>query len=123
MLAGSLDIVEEHEYYTHDFKKFYSDLEMTQELSDKDLNVWAVCLNSPWSQMHEKWTVECNCENAYKPMDENKPTFRCHYEIIGYDGLTAIIIGYGETPSEALQECIAHFEFLQSNYNKENGSF
>lgn len=123
MLAGSLEIVKKENYYTNDFTKFYKDIEMVQELAGEDLNKWAVCLNSLWSQSHEKWIVECNCVNAYTPMDENKPTFRCIYEVVGCDGITSGVIGYGNTQQEALQECIARFEYLQNEYNKENKNF
>ena len=54
MLAGSLEVVNEENFYTDDFKKFYSDVEMAQELLSDDLEAWAVSLNSPWSQDDEE---------------------------------------------------------------------
>lgn len=123
MLAGSLEINSEEKYYTTDFNEFYKDEEMAQELTEEELNRLAVCLNSPWSQSHEKWIIECNCVDAYTLVDENEPTFRCSYKVVGCDGITSSVIGYGGTQQEALQECIAHFEYLQNEYNKEGESF
>lgn len=120
MLAGSWQMLEEENYYTDDFKKFYKDEEMTQELSKDDLEQWAIWLNDPWSQVHERWIIECNCKNAYTPMCEKEPTFRCIYEVEGMDFITSKIIGYGYTQQEALEECISHFDFLQREYNTED---
>lgn len=123
VLAGSLEVVNEENFYTDDFKKFYSDVEMTQELLSDDLEGWAVSLNSPWSQEDEKWIIECNCVDAYIPMIKTEPTFRCIYEVVGYDGISSCVIGYGNTQQNSLQECVAHFEYLQNKYNKENKRF
>lgn len=123
MLAGCLLWIEEEDYYTNDFRKFYKDIEMTQELSEADLKMWAEWLNSPWSQTNENWLIECNCVNAYTPIDKSQPSFRCVYEVVGYDCITSKIIGYGYTQQEALQDCISHFNFLQKEYNAEDESY
>lgn len=123
MLAGSLQIVEEKNYYTNDFRKFYKDVDMTHELSVEDAELWAVSLNSPWSQKDETWIVECNCVNAYFPMFKRDPVFRCCYEVVGCDMITSIVYGYGNTQQDALQECLEHFDFLQKEFNKADKSY
>lgn len=32
--------------------------------------------------------IECNCVDAYMSMIETEPTFRCIYEVVGYDGIS-----------------------------------
>ena len=119
--AGSLQIRDEEKYYTDDFIKFYD--EKNNELSIDDLSNWAIWINSPWSQVHERYKIVCNCESAYVEMDKNEPTWKCEYSIIGYDGVCAIVVGYGNTEVEALEECKKHFDYLQETYNKEDESF
>ena len=115
-----MQIRDEEKYYTDDFIKFCD--EKDNELSIDDLSNWAIWINSPWSQVHERYKIVCNCESAYVEMDKNELTWKCEYFIIGYDGICAIVVGYGNTEVEALEECKKHFDYLQENYNKENKS-
>ena len=109
------------EYYTDNFETFFKSDDT--ELTTEDLEEWAVTLNSPWSQADEEYLITLNCKNAYTPMDENEPIWRCEYTIVGYDCITATVFGYGSTDMEALEECKKHFQWLQNKYNPENESF
>lgn len=111
--------------YTDDMKVFRLENEDMINIEEENsiMESYAVCLNSPWSQADEKWVVECNCINAYIPMDENEPTFRCYYQVVGCDGITSRVYGYGNEQQEALKECIKNFDLLQNNFNKEDISF
>lgn len=121
--AGWLYVNKENEfdYYTDDFETFYKDND--EELSNEDLNEWAVCANSPWSQAHETYEIKVNCKDAYTEMDENEPIWKCEYYVIGYDGISASVFGYGYTEIEALEDCKNHFQMLQDKYNPEDDSF
>lgn len=118
--AGSFCFYEEHVYYTDDFINFYK--ENDEKLSKDDLEEWAVWINSPWSKVHEKYEIKCNCKDAYTQADENEPIWKCEYSIIGYEGISASVIGYGNTEVEALKSCIEHFRMLQEKYNVKNES-
>ena len=109
--------------YTEDFKKFYKNQEQKELLDQDDLEMWSEWLNSPWSQEFEKYITELNCIDSYTPMDENEPDYRTYYQVVGYEGITAIVYGYGNTPQESLQDCINHFEYLRKEYNKEDISY
>ena len=50
-------------------------------------------------------------------MDENEPDYRTYYQVVGYEEITAVVYGYGNTPQESLQDCINHFEHLLKNCN------
>lgn len=119
-LAGEFCFIKEEHYYTDDFVTFYN--ENDEELSKEDLEQWTVWINSPWSQAHEKYEIRCNCKDAYTQMDENEPTWECEYSIIGYDDISASVIGYGDTPEEALRKCNELFQMLQDKYNVEDKS-
>ena len=93
--AGIFDYIEEEIYYTDDFITFYD--ENDEVLSEENLKYWSEWINSPWSQDHEKYEIRLNCKDAYTPMDESKPRWVCEYYIIGYDGITASVFGYGNT--------------------------
>jgi hypothetical protein len=121
-IAGTIDIFKDSaKYYTDDFESFYK--ESDEALSNEDLVEWAVCINSPWSQADEKYVIELNCKNAYTPMDENEPIWRCEYYVVGYDCITTSVFGYGNTEAEALEACRKHFQLLQCKYNPEDESF
>lgn len=108
-------------YYTDNFETFYK--ENDEELTNEDLEEWAITINSPWSQADEKYLIAVNCKNAYTPLDENEPIWRCEYSIVGYDCISASVFGYGNTEAEALADCQNHFKMLQSKYNPEDESF
>lgn len=118
--AGNFSFCEEADYYTDDFIEFYK--ENGEELSDGDLKDWAIWLNSPWSQAHESYKISCNCKDAYTQIGDDEPAWRCEYSILGYEGLSASVLGYGFTELEALKECMKHFKELQEKYNVENES-
>lgn len=120
-LAGSFCFTEDIKYYTNDFVIFYT--EDNKELDIEDLKEWAVWINSPWSQVNEKYEIKCNCRDAYTQIDENEPIWKCEYSIVGYDGISASVIGYGNTVFEALKSCKENFQMLQEKYNTENESF
>lgn len=121
--AGAFYFNKRHnfEYYTNDFKTFYK--ENDEELTNEDLEEWAVTINSPWSQADEKYEISLNCKSPYIPMDENEPMWRCRYCIIGYEFISASVFGYGNTEAEALVDCKDHFQMLQDKYNPEDESF
>lgn len=118
-LAGSFNLCEDVIFYMDDDMRFYSSTDGGEPASVSDLETWAVLINSPWSQMHEGYEICCNCKDAYTKMDEKEPVWKCTYSIIGYDGLTAEVIGYGNTEDKALCECKQLFTFLQKQYNKD----
>lgn len=107
-------------YYIDDFIHFYKENE--EELTKEEMEDWAVWINSPWSQINEKYEIRCNCKDAYTEMDKNEPIWKCEYSIVGYDGISASIIGYGNTETEALENCKLHFKMLQKKYNTQNDS-
>lgn len=107
-------------YYTDDFEVFYNAKD--RELSTEDLKEWALCLNSPWSQIHKSYTITCNCDSAYIHADFNKPLWRCEYTVMVYNEMTVSIFGYGDTETEALRNCKNLFKMLQNKYNATNES-
>lgn len=118
--AGSFYFDEEIFCYTDDFICFYK--ENDEEITKEDMEEWAILINSPWSQVHEKYEIKCNCKDAYTKMNVNEPDWKCEYSIVGYDGISASIFGYGNTEIEALESCKRHFRMLQGKYNSENES-
>lgn len=119
--AGSFLYHEEENYYTEDFATFYK--ENNEMLKGEDLEHWSVWLNSPWSQAHEKYIISCNCKDAYTEMDKEEPIWKCEYSVVGYDGISATILGYGDTEESALEECKRHFQMLQESHNPNGESF
>lgn len=91
--------------------------------SQEELERFAVCSNSPWSQVNEKYRIRYNCVDGYTGKDKSEPDWECTYEVVGYDMITSIIYGYGDTPQEALENCVNLFNKLQKEYNKDNESF
>lgn len=116
--AGSICFDEEINYYTDDFDKFYK--ENDKELTKKDMEEWAVWINSPWSQDHKGYEIKCNCKDAYTQIDRNELVWKCEYFIMGYDGVSASVIGYGNSAIEALENCKCYFLMLQEKYNPDN---
>lgn len=89
----------------------------------EDLNNFAVVLNSPWSQTNETYEIEINCKDSYTEIDPDEPIWRCDYRVVGYECITGIIRGYGDTPMEALTDCQNIFDILQKTYNPDDDSF
>lgn len=104
--------------YSDDFEKFYKDKSI--ELTKEELEVWSTWLNSPWSQTYEKYITGINCRDGYTKLIKEDPIYRTYYQVVGYEYVTAIVYGYGNTTQESVQDCINHFEYLQKTYNKEN---
>lgn len=122
-IAGALCFNPNHlpdVYYTDDFEVFHN--ERNKELTNEDLEEWAIWLNSPWSQMSESYTIAYNCDSAYTRVDSNKPLWKCEYAIVGYERISATVMGYGDTESAALEDCKKHFQMLQDKYNTKNES-
>ena len=118
-------INDNEEYYKrhNNINLFYTDKDGKKAVGFDDMESWAVTLNSPWSITHEYYKIEINCKNAYTAMDENEPFWRCIYTVIGYDGISAEVIGYGNTEEEALRDCKELFKYIQKNFNKDDESF
>lgn len=108
--AGSFcSFDEEEDYYTDDFMTFYK--ENDEILNNDSLEHWIVWLNSPWSSTSKNYKI--------KHMNQNEPTWECEYLVVAYDGIQVSIFGYGNTETEALENCIAHFRMMQDKYNIE----
>jgi hypothetical protein len=104
--------------YSSDNKHFYD--KNNRELNNEDLELWAVWVNSPWSSFHDNYDIGFNVDDAYSNIHENEPKYRCEKHILGYEGVYASVIGYGETEEEALKNSKELFAYLQKEYNKEN---
>ena len=108
---------------TDNEKIFYLDKECKTIASNRELENWALVLNSPWSQAHEFYTIKLNCKDAYTEMNKEEPTWKCIYNVIGYEGICGIVTGYGNSEEEALKDCKELFKYLQENFNKGDDSF
>ena len=104
----------EESYYSDNFVDFF--YENGEKLSDDDLNYWAVCLNSPWDNDTEGYVTKVN------KLDKTKNEWMTIYQVIGYEGITSEICGYGDDPASALNNCICNFRLIQEIYNK-NGEY
>lgn len=113
----------EESYYMDEEHKFYHDNKFTKPVSLDDLEFWATSLNSPWSQMNEKYIISVNCEDAYHEISDRKNVWKCEYQVRGYDNICSSIFGYGVTEEEALIHCKSLFLLVQKLYNKEDESF
>lgn len=120
MLAGFLDYTERENFYTNDYKVFYRNKEMSEQIEVVDVSDWAILLNSPWSQNDIKWTIKSNNESPYEAIKKSEPAFKCTYSIVGYDAIIAGFIGYGNTPEDAFTNCMVYYKHLESKYNKDN---
>lgn len=112
--------VDECKYYSSDNITFYD--ESGNVLEKDEMEEWTVWVNSPWSMVHEGYDIRLNCKDAYSGIAEGDPEWKCIYSIIGYDGITASVIGYGNTVEEALHDCKELFSYLQKTYNPDDVS-
>lgn len=110
---------DEEKYHFDGERFFYED---GRCLSEEDLKYWALWLNSPWSQANIRFTIEANCKDAYTEIPENEPLWRCVYECVGYEAITATLIGYGNTAPDALSDCVNLLSAIQEKYNPEDDS-
>ena len=67
--------------------------------------------------------TEINCEDAYTEIAKNEPVWRTVYCVEGYDMISSMIYGYGNTPQESLENCISNFTKLQEKYNPDGKQF
>ena len=120
--AFNLGFETERFFYSDDNKVFYSDKndEISSEI--KELETWALISNSPWSQVNEKYVIKVNCKDGYTEIAETEPTWECTYIVVGYEGMSAEVTGYGNTEEEALKSCKDLFKYIQEIYNKEDDS-
>lgn len=79
----------EHKYYTDDYKNFYD--ENDKLLKNDILNQLSIWINSPWSLTCEQYEIKYNCKN-YSDIPEGEPEWVCSYYVIGYDGITTMIM-------------------------------
>ena len=86
----------------------------------EELEHFSLFLNSPWGQADETYKIKYNCVDNYTEKDPNIPDWICKYCVVGYDGITSILYGYGDTQQESLQNCISLFERLQKEFNKDD---
>lgn len=110
---------DQEEKYFADGERFCDEAGNT--LSEEQMQEWALWLNSPWSFAHFHYDVCYNCKDAYSRPDE-KLKWRCELTVIGYDGITATLIAYGDTSNDALSNCVKLFDRLQKKYNPEDKS-
>ena len=121
-LRGSVKFREDKdgmEYYTRD------DVIFTSGLDDKDSMQWddkalyhlALCANSPWSDDEMIYSIYSS------ELPEGLFEWVCRKKIVGYEGITSMIYGYGQTEQEALEDCIKYFNDIQSKYNKDDDYF
>lgn len=123
--VGTFDLTIEEpiDFYSEDNKVFYSDESGKEYSEDKELEAWAFILNSPWSQVNENYVIKVNCKDGYTAVPETEPTWKCTYTVVGYEGIWAEVIGYGNTEEEALKACKDLFKYIQETYNEENERF
>ena len=87
------------------------------EAFDKEeLEGWAVLLNSPWSYINDKFTIQANIGKDFQ-LVKGEPEYICTREVVGYDGMTATCVGYGRLPDNALAECILLWDSIQIRFN------
>ena len=86
------------------------------------LEEWAIWLNSPWSQTDAMYKIQYNCIDSYTQRDPKWPEYRCDYTVIGYDGYSATIFGWGKTEIESLTDCLNRFNSIQKLYNPKGES-
>lgn len=111
-----------YEFYTENNEIFYHD-ESGEKVADiEQLKDWALIINSPWSQANEQYVLKVNCKDGYSEIPDGTPLWKCAYSIVGYDGMMAVVMGYGNNPKEALLDCQSFFEFLQKTYNPNDES-
>jgi len=115
MLIGKTTFRNDVSEYNYENDKFTN--------TEEELKDFAVGLNSPWGQADETYTIKYNCKDDWTEKDKSKPDWKCEYEVIGADMFTSVLYGFGDTPNDALQNCIDIFNKLQSIYNKENDCF
>ena len=107
---GKMEYPCEESYYSDDFVNFF--YENGKKLSEDDLNYWAVCLNSPWDYYMKGYITKLN------KLDKTRNEWMTIYQVIGYEGITSEIYGYGDDPTSSLDNCIYNLYLIQEIYNK-----
>ena len=100
-------------YYSEDNKNFFLDEGKKNKMGSDDLNEWAVWINSPRSEMYEKYIIK----RKFMQKSGDEPEWNCHYSILGFNEVMASVIGYGETAEKALKDCKKLFDYLQEQFN------
>lgn len=118
MLIGTLDV----NIYNEEIMNFYIDQNNQFTNQKEDLEGFAALINSPWSQADKIYTIRYNCKDAYTPKEDNEPDWVCEYKVIGYEMITSVLYGYGNTQQEALKNCMDMFDRLQKEFNKDGAS-
>lgn len=106
--------------------QFMNDLEsyyVEDDYAKEDMYRITLGSNSPWSQTDFTWEVSTNTKDSYTEKDPSTPDYKCIYTVVGYDAITTEIYGYGQSPQEALQDCINLFDRLQKEYNPNGDAF
>lgn len=88
-------------------------------VSEMTMEMLAENIADPWSQADEKYIIKVNCKDGYTEIPEGTPTFVCEYTVMGYECMITSIYGYGNSPEDALKDCIELFNKLQEEYNGE----
>lgn len=114
---GPLSDSEERFVYTDGFSTFINENGVLY--SNEDMAEYALYLNSPWSALQEKYVIARNVVSVDHPVDE-KAEWLCTYSVIGFESLTACVIGHGFTEEAALADCERIFGLLQRHYNPED---
>lgn len=106
---------EEQYYYSGNLVDFF--YVNGEKLSEDDLNYWTICLNSPWNYFAEEYITKLN------KLDKTRNEWITIYQVIGYEGITSEIYGYGDDPASALDNCIYNLCLIQETYNKTREKF
>lgn len=76
-----------------------------------ELEDWAYCLNTPWSDTSMHYNVHPDYQNTGRWIAEKT--------VIVYDSIDASIIACGDTPQDAITNCDKFFEEIKTKYYKE----
>ena len=96
---------------------------LESELSlEKVLSDWALICNSPWDFTCEEYAVRVKPVPGTFESDAECP-WSCRYKVVGYEGITGKVYGYGLDAKTALSNCIGLFNFIQKKYNPEDDNF
>ena len=114
-LVGYLDLIYDEsnrfDVFSNDFIDFYD--ETGALLSKEKIKKWTVWTNSPQDYDHFQYIIKFQEEDKeYK--------WHCNYVIFGSNYTQAGIVGFGNTPQEALTNCRNNFRKLQEKYNPDH---
>ena len=113
-LIGYLDFIDESnefDIFSNDFINFYD--ETGAPLDEEKIKDWVLWINSPRSYDHFHYIVKFQEED-----EEYK--WHWHYIVFGSNYTQAGIVGFGNTPQEAITNCQNNFKELQEKYNPDH---